>query len=480
MGAPTPPRGRVRDASIGGRRGALPPGYLPPLTTGLPLSDGLYLPDGAPGAAAGAASAPPCVDARRPHRLRVGYVSSDFMNHPYAHLTRSIYGLHGTGCAVECFCYALTPGDGSQWRATIEAQAEHFRDISGMDTATAAATIAADGIHVLVNANGYTKGARSELFALRPAPVQVSFMGFAGTLAARSIDYALTDSVVTPPSMRAYTYAEALLLHPHSYFVCDHAQSAAMSAEAGRVPPGAAAATPPPVSRARYGLPQNTFLFCNFNQLYKIDAATFGSWARILRACPRAKLWLLRFPADAETRIRAAAAAHEVPADAIIFTDVCDKAEHIARCALGDLFLDTPVCNAHTTATDALWSGVPLLTLPGVSQASRVAASILTAAGVPELVAHSAAHYERMAVEFAQVPPPGVGSADGRSRSSAATSWHACGGASHGLAPPRCLTRRAGCATQRPCSGRRGSGTAAGCLRRALKGWTSASPIRLP
>eukprot|EP00168_Porphyra_purpurea_P010673 TRINITY_DN2658_c0_g2_i1.p1 TRINITY_DN2658_c0_g2~~TRINITY_DN2658_c0_g2_i1.p1 ORF type:complete len:360 (+),score=75.87 TRINITY_DN2658_c0_g2_i1:449-1528(+) len=260
-----PPRPHVdvyathRSGGAGG--GALPPGYLPPLTTGLPLSDGLYLPDGAPGAAAGAASAPPCVDARRPHRLRVGYVSSDFMNHPYAHLTRSIYGLHGTGCAVECFCYALTPGDGSQWRATIEAQAEHFRDISGMDTATAAATIAADGIHVLVNANGYTKGARSELFALRPAPVQVSFMGFAGTLAARSIDYALTDSVVTPPSMRAYTYAEALLLHPHSYFVCDHAQSAAMSAEAGRVPPGAAAATPPPVSRARYGLPQNTSFF---------------------------------------------------------------------------------------------------------------------------------------------------------------------------------------------------------------------------
>lgn len=319
-----PPRPHVDVCSArqsgGAGGGAPPPVYLPPLTTGLSLNGGSYLPDFGTVAATGAASVPPCMDSRRPHRLRVGYVSSDFVNHPYAHLTRSIYGIHATGCAVECYCYALTPSDGSQWRTTIEAQAEHFRDISGMDTARAAAAIAADGIHVLVNANGYTKGARSELFALRPAPVQVSFMGFAGTLAARSIDYALTDRIVTPPSTRAYTYAEALLLHPHSYFVCDHAQSAATSAVTSRAPPGSAPATPPPVSRARYGLPENTFLFCNFNQLYKIDAVTFGSWARILRACPHAKLWLLRFPADAETRIRAAAAAHGVPADTIIFT----------------------------------------------------------------------------------------------------------------------------------------------------------------
>ena len=338
-----PPRPHVDVCSArqlgGAGGGAPPPGYLPPLTAGLSLNGGSYLPDSGPVAAAGAASAPPCIDSRRPHRLRVGYVSSDFVNHPYAHLTRSIYGFHGTGCAVECYCYALTPGDGSQWRTTIETQAEHFRDISGMDTATAAAAIAADGIHVLVNANGYTKGARSELFALRPAPVQVSFMGFAGTLAARSIDYALTDRIVTPPSTRAYTYAEALLLHPHSYFVCDHAQSAATSAVTSRAPPGSAPATPPPVSRARYGLPENTFLFCNFNQLYKIDAVTFCSWARILRACPHAKLWLLRFPADAEMRIRAAAAAHGMPADTIIFTVRARRLWGRCGTSMGDFFL---------------------------------------------------------------------------------------------------------------------------------------------
>lgn len=265
-----------------------------------------------------------CPDARRPHRLRVGYVSSDFVNHPYAHLTRSVYGLHAAGCAVECFCYALTPADGSAWRVHIEATAEHFRDISGMDTATAAAAIAADGLHVLVNANGYTKGARSELFALRPAPVQVSFMGFAGTMAARSIDYSLTDAVVTPPATRCATYAEPLLLHPHSYFVCDHAQSAALDVSAAPTAAAAAAAAaaapPPVVSRARYGLPEDAFLFINFNQTHKLDASTFAMWARILHACPHSKLWLLRFPADAEPRIRATAAAHGLPADAIIFT----------------------------------------------------------------------------------------------------------------------------------------------------------------
>lgn len=325
-------------------------------------------------------------------RLKVGYVSSDYNNHPYSHLTQSIYGLHSTGAVVECYCYALTPSDQSGWRQRIEVEAEHFRDISGMTAKQSAEAIANDGIHVLINCNGYTKGARTELFALRPAPVQVSFMGFPGTLGAHYIEYFITDVVTSPPELASRMHSEALLYHPHSYFVNDHKQTSI---------PGPTAYPSGPLTRAHYGLPENCFLFIMHNQLYKLSPDTFDVWARILNRVPGSKLWLLRFPPTGEQRIRDEAAARGLAADRLIFTDVAGKEEHVARAGLGDLFLDTPTCNAHTTGTDVLWSGVPMITCPGSLFASRVAASLLTAAGLPELVAKDMLEYEDLAVELA-------------------------------------------------------------------------------
>lgn len=328
-------------------------------------------------------------------RLKIGYVSSDFANHPFAHLTQSIYGLHRGNSTVEVFCYALTASDNSEWRKIIEGTAEHFTDISKMPTAQAAQTIANDGIHVLINCNGYTKGARTELFALRPAPVQVSFMGFPGPLGASYIEYFVTDLVTSPPDLAHRVHTEALLYHPHTYFVNDHHRSS---------PPGPRAFPGGPLTRGRYGLPENCFLFCNFNQLYKLDPDTFDVWATILHRVPDSKLWLLRFPGAAEERIREEAARRHLSPDRIIFTDVAAKKEHVARCGLADLFLDTPTCNAHTTGTDALWSGLPLITCPGELFASRVAASLLTAANLPELICPNMVAYADLAVELARNP----------------------------------------------------------------------------
>lgn len=329
-------------------------------------------------------------------RLKVGYVSSDYNNHPYSHLTQSIYGLHGSGTSVECYCYALTPSDQSSWRLRIERESEHFRDISGLTAKQSAEAIANDGIHVLVNCNGYTKGARTELFALRPAPVQVSFMGFPGTLGAHYIEYFITDVVTSPPELASRMHSESLLYHPHSYFVNDHRQTSI---------PGPRAYPSGPLTRAHYNLPEDCFLFIMHNQLYKLSPDTFDVWARILKRVPNSKIWLLRFPPSGEQRIRQEALARGLTADRLIFTDVAGKEEHVARAGLGDLFLDTPTCNAHTTGTDVLWSGVPMITCPGSLFASRVAASLLTAAGVPELIAQDMNAYEDLAVELATNRP---------------------------------------------------------------------------
>lgn len=314
--------------------------------------------------------------AKRPQeRLRIGYVSSDFGNHPLSHLMQSCFGMHDRS-KVEVFCYALTPDDQSSWRRRVESEAEHFHDISRLLHGDAARLIHQHGIHILVNLNGYTKGARNEIFALQPAPIQVSYLGFCGTLGADYIQYMVADKMVVPRSL-ADKYAEKMVYMPHSYFVNDHRQSARDVLDPDRCP-----------TRTDYGLPEDKFVFCNFNQIYKIDPATFKMWCRILQRVPSSILWLLRFPALGEANIRAAAEANGIAKHRIHFTDVAPKDEHLRRGYLADLFLDTPVCNAHTTGCDILWGGTPLLTMPGKKMASRVAASLLNAAGLNELVVY--------------------------------------------------------------------------------------------
>jgi len=397
-------------------------------------------------------------------RLRICYVSSDFGNHPLSHLMGNVFCMHNRD-RVEVFCYALSPNDGSQWRQRIEAGTEHFIDASSWGTGEIAARISADGINVAINLNGYTRGARNEVFALLPAPVQVSYMGFPATTGAPFLPWLVNDAVVAPPECR-HCYSESLALMPHCYFVNDYKQThpelleeaplaeeeeedmpsrqhklqqggsiadrngaatppppgvaPSPSSQSPGVPanggdrhlaalhhptlaPGQVAPAPPPptTTRASLGLPEDCVVYSCSNQLYKYDPDTFASWAAILKRVPRSVLWLLRFPPQGEDNVRRHAAAHGVDPSRIIFTDVAQKEEHIKRSRLADIFLDTPRCNAHTTGCDVLWAGCPLVTLPGERMASRVAASLVVAAGFgSELVANNHKEYEEIAVSL--------------------------------------------------------------------------------
>ncbi|KAL3692262.1 hypothetical protein R1sor_005913 [Riccia sorocarpa] len=325
-------------------------------------------------------------------RLRVGYVSSDFGNHPLSHLMGSVFGMHNRE-NVEVFCYALSQSDGSEWRQRISAEAEHFVDVSALSSDVIAKMIADDQIQILINLNGYTKGARNEIFALQPAPIQVSYMGFPGTTGADYIDYLVTDELVSP-NKYAHIYSEKLVHLPHCYFVNDYKQK-----NRDVLDPNI------PMKRSDYGLPEDKFLFACFNQLYKMDPEIFTTWCNILKRVPNSALWLLRFPAAGENRLRAFAASQGVRPEQIIFTDVAAKNEHIRRSELADLFLDTPLCNAHTTGTDVLWAGLPMITLPLEKMATRVAMSLCYAAGCgEEMVVKSMHEYEERAVRLAQNP----------------------------------------------------------------------------
>ncbi|KAL2148141.1 hypothetical protein VTH82DRAFT_8744 [Thermothelomyces myriococcoides] len=348
---------------------------------------------------------------------------------------QSVFGMHNPR-RVKAFCYATTASDGSVHRQQIEREAPVFRDVSTYSPDRLVQQIVQDKIHILVNLNGYTRGARNEIFAARPAPIQMSFMGFAGTLGAEWCDYLLADSTAIPPSTlrphrsnltledvfrdevdaeaEDWIYSENIIFCRDTFFCCDHAQSADGHDERG--------VTWDEEQRRRWkmrkemfpNLPDDAILLGNFNQLYKIDPTTFRSWLRILEAAPKAYLWLLRFPELGETHLRRTAQdwGGKAVADRIIFTDVAPKLQHISRARVCDLFLDTPECNAHTTAADILWSNTPLLTLPRYEykMCSRMAASILKGAlpkgeageqAARELIARDEAEYEEFAVRLA-------------------------------------------------------------------------------
>ncbi|XP_040960101.1 probable UDP-N-acetylglucosamine--peptide N-acetylglucosaminyltransferase SEC isoform X1 [Gossypium hirsutum] len=322
-------------------------------------------------------------------RLKIGYVSSDFGNHPLSHLMGSVFGMHNRE-NVEVFCYALSQNDGTEWRQRIQSEAEHFIDVSSMSSDVIAKMINKDGIQILINLNGYTKGARNEIFAMQPAPIQVSYMGFPGTTGADYIDYLVSDEFVSPLRY-AHIYSEKLVHLPHCYFVNDYKQK-----NRDVLDPHCQH------KRSDYGLPEDKFIFACFNQLYKMDPEIFNTWCNILKRVPNSALWLLRFPAAGETRLRAYAAAQGVQPEQIIFTDVAMKHEHIRRSALADLCLDTPLCNAHTTGTDVLWAGLPMVTLPLEKMATRVAGSLCLATGLgEEMIVNSMKEYEERAVSLA-------------------------------------------------------------------------------
>ncbi|MBI4182745.1 MAG: tetratricopeptide repeat protein [Proteobacteria bacterium] len=316
-------------------------------------------------------------------RLRVGYLSADFHAHATMTLMGDLFALHDRG-AVEVFAYSLGPDDGGAERRRVERESDRFVELRGTGDPEAAARIAADRLDLLVDLKGYTRGNRARILALRPAALQVSWLGYPGTLGAGFIDYAIADAVVTPPALAPH-FAEAIVRLPHCY----------------QMNPALAPDDSPAPTRADCGLPEKGVVFCSFNNSYKITPEVFARWMAILRRVPGSALWLLAPRPEVAANLAGAAGAAGIDAGRLVLAPRAGNRAHLARLGLADLFLDTRPVGAHTTARDSLRAGVPVLTSPGETFASRVAASLLAAVGLSELAVPDLESYEELAVALA-------------------------------------------------------------------------------
>lgn len=322
----------------------------------------------------------------RPARLKIGYISSDFREHAVGFSMTEVVELHDRS-KTEIFTYYCGSVRGTDpTQARTKASTDHWTDISGMDDAQAARKIHQDGIHILIDLNGYTKDARTKVFAMRPAPINVNWFGFPGTMGSPYHHYLVADATIIPPDLEMF-YSERVLRLP-CYQPNDRRRTV----------------SPNRPTRASAGLPEDAIVFCCLNGMQKLTAATFGRFMDILRQVPEGVLWLLTGTADTNERLRQQAAAQGVSPDRIVFAEKKANPDHLARYALADIFLDNMPYGAHTTAADSLWMGVPILTLPGRSFAARVCASLVTAAGLPELIAADASDYVAKAVGYARNP----------------------------------------------------------------------------
>lgn len=319
-------------------------------------------------------------------KIRLGYVSTDLNRHPTAHLMAELFELHDR-THFELFAYSIGPDDGSDIRKRLTNSFDKFIACEDRSDAEIARAIADAEIDILVDLNGFTKGARTDIFARRPAPVQVNYLGYPGTMAASYIDYIVADKTVLRPSDTAL-YSEKIVSLPHSYQPNDRKRLIADTS----------------FRRDDCGLPADKFVFCCFNNNYKIQPETFGRWMRILRAVNESALWLLVENQTAIENLRKEAEVRGVDPTRLVFARRAEPPEHLARHRLADLFLDTLPYSAHTTASDALWAGLPVLTKIGETFAGRVAASLLNAIGLPELIAQTSDEYESLAVDLARNP----------------------------------------------------------------------------
>lgn len=318
--------------------------------------------------------------------LRIGYLSSDFRHHAVGYLMAEVMELHDKG-RVETFAYYCgIPAAADSLQARYRAAADHFVDLAALPPAEAARRIADDGIQILVDVNGYTREGRVKLLALRPAPVIVNWLGYPGTMASPHHHYIVADPWIIPPEHERY-YSEKVLRLP-CYQPTDRQRAVA----------------PPPESRASVGLPETGTVFCCFNGSHKITRFVVARWLTILERVPGSVLWLLDGPAAYRDRLIAEAKARNLDPARLVFAPKLRNPEHLARLALADLVLDTTPYGAHTTASDALWMGVPVLTVSGRSFASRVCGSLVRAAGLADLVVATAEDYVDRAVALGRDP----------------------------------------------------------------------------
>ena len=328
---------------------------------------------------------PPLSDGRRygHDRIRLAYLSADFHQHPTAQLLVELFERHDRA-RFEVTAIAFGPDDNSAMRARMREAFDRFEDVRGKSDSEVAQMLYAREIDIAVDLNGHSADARPGIFAHRPAPVQVNYLVYPGTTGAKFMDVVLADRIVLPADQQPF-FSERIVHLPDCYQTTD----------TGRI-------VPPAPTRAEAGLPDNGFVFCCFNNSWKITQPVWGIWMRLLAQVPGSLLWLLDGPhAD---NLRAEAVARSVAAERLVFAPKLPPDQHLARHRLADLFLDTLPYNAHTTCSDALWAGLPVITCYGKAFPGRVAASLLKAIDLPELVTTSPEKYEELALELAKNP----------------------------------------------------------------------------
>src|SRR5262245_2740966 len=320
-------------------------------------------------------------------KIRVAYVSADFREHAVAYCIGELIELHDRS-QFEVLGVSLGPDDGSETRARLARSFDRFVDARALGDLDAARLLREAEADVVVDLMGYTRGSRPGILAHRPAPAQAGYLGYPGTVGAGFLDYILADRFVLPPAHEAF-FTEKTVRLPGSYQANDRKRDVAP-----RVP-----------ERSALGLPESGFVFCCFNNNYKIAPAVFDAWMRLLAGAPGSVLWLLEDNAAAGENLRREARARGVDPGRLVFAQRMAAAEYRARCRLADLCLDTLPYNGHGTAGDMLWAGVPVLTCAGTTFAGRVAGSLLHAAGLPELVTASLDEYESLALRLARGDP---------------------------------------------------------------------------
>ncbi len=315
-------------------------------------------------------------------KIKIGYLSADFRIHPVGLLSRQIYGLHDKDAFV-VYGYSLFNSDVKDYiRESIATGCDVFNNVSELSDSQLAQRIYKDEIDILVDMTGFTTMGRPKVMAMRPAPVLVTYLGFPGTSGAEYIDYAIVDSVIAHQTQH---WAEHLVFMPHAYNPYDNQTNN----------------LPITMSRKDYQLPEEAVVFCCFNTNYKIEPQIFSCWMRILKAVPNSVLWLISGLNEVEARLKEAAQEQQIDPERLIFAPFVAHEEHLARYQLADLFLDTYWHNAHTTAADALWQGLPVITCAGEVISSRLAASLLNALEMPELITNTFDEYEDLSIYYA-------------------------------------------------------------------------------
>ncbi len=323
---------------------------------------------------------PPPAAAKRRQKIRLGYISARFGPSPSSLLALRLFELHDRE-RFEVACYSGRQETSHPYYQRIANDADRFVDISALDHRTAAQAIRDDGIDVLIHFDGYLQFNCVEVCAQRPAPIQIHYLGYPATTGAPYFDYMIADQTVIPPD-HARFYSERIIALPNCYQINNDQQPISQQ----------------PMTRADFGLPDDAFVFCCFNENYKLDGPSLDAWARIIDQVPGSVLWLWRRSEISERNIRARLGQNGIGDERIIFSGTLDTAQHVKRLSLADLALDPLVCNGHTSTRDELWAGVPVLTRLGNHFASRVAASILKALGLDELISNNIEDYVESAI----------------------------------------------------------------------------------